>query len=446
MMKRNQNMKDSGVEWLDMIPRHWTMKQVRHFCCFTTGFTPPTSEEKYYKDEDHDWVNISDLNKKVITETGKKISQVAIDELKPALTVKGSLMYSFKLSVGKVAFAGKDLYTNEAIFSVLPSNIYEVKYLFYSFPDQIIHNSRENIYGAKLLNQSLIKEAKITFPPKHEQTQIVAFLDEKTAKIDALIEKKKSKIQLLKEQRKALINQAVTKGLDPIVSMKDSGIERDGEVPETWGLKKLKYLYDYQKGYAFKSKIFEEKGRKVVKASDLKNLTITGCSTFISECESVKYLDYSLNENDFVLSTVGSKYTVTDSAVGQLAIVPKEFDGALLNQNTVRLFKKKSTSCNDYFMFLLLQSTSFRKHLDVHSHGTANQASINVEDILNFQFYLPNINIQNDISKFLKYKSHEIEDLIVKESQKIEHLREYRQSLISEVVTGKIDVSQMVEA
>ena len=107
-------MKDSGIEWIGEIPEGWEVRKVKHYYEMQTGFTPDTKKEQFYDDEKgYDWVNISDIQDgKTIFTTKKKVSQLFIDLYTPTIIPKGSLLYSFKLSVGQTAFTGKDMYSN----------------------------------------------------------------------------------------------------------------------------------------------------------------------------------------------------------------------------------------------------------------------------------------------------------------------------------------------
>jgi type I restriction enzyme, S subunit len=294
------------------------------------------------------------------------------------------------------------------------------------------------------LGKSTIQNMFLPLPPLQEQQEIVDYLDNETTKIDTLIEKTQQKIELLKERRTSLINRIVTKGLNPNVEMKDSGVEWIGEIPSGWGVSKLKYIFNYQKGFAFKSSQFIDEGIPVVKASDIKQFTIKESNIFIDVNSELEVNHCILCEKDIILSTVGSKYSITNSSVGQLALVPSKMNGALLNQNTVKLNLKKNINVIIEYLFYIFQTRKFRSHLDIYSHGTANQASLNIEDILMFVFWVTTIEEQQQIVDYLDKETTKIDTLIEKENQRVDLLKEYRQSLISEVVTGKIDVRNEV--
>ncbi|HEC1566062.1 TPA: restriction endonuclease subunit S [Campylobacter upsaliensis] len=205
----NIESKNSGIAYLGLIPHHWEVKKIKYIYKSINGFTPDTSNASYYDNfNGYDWITISDINKKYVNESEVKVSQKYIDKFHPQVTPKGSLLYSFKLSVGLVAFAKKDIYTNEAVLSFLNTNDVDLNFLYYS-SFLIQFNAKENIYGAKLLNKELINNAFMVFPPLQEQKEIAEFLDSKVAQINSVIEKTKKQIELVKEYKNTLINEAV---------------------------------------------------------------------------------------------------------------------------------------------------------------------------------------------------------------------------------------------
>lgn len=243
-MQRYDSYKDSGIQWLGEIPSHWEIGKVKHFYKMSTGFTPPTGKSDYYSDgEKNVWITIGDLKGKIVSESSSHISDAYIKNFKPRLVTSGSLLYSFKLSVGQVAFAGTDLYTNEAIATFEKTSTVNLGYLYYSAPVFIVKNANINIYGAHILNQELIKNAIVAFPPLPEQQTIASYLDTATAKIDEAIAQQQKMIDLLNERKQIIINNAVTKGLNPNAKMKPSGIDWIGTIPEHWDETRLKYIF-----------------------------------------------------------------------------------------------------------------------------------------------------------------------------------------------------------
>lgn len=208
-------MKDSGIKWIGQIPISWEICKVKHKYVFTSGFTPPTNNDSYYdRDNGEDWVCIGDMKDRVVTETNKKISSKYIQEFDPKKVSEGSLLYSFKLSVGQTAFAGKDIFTNEAIAAFDKSCNPCLPFLYYMSQIYFIKNANYNIYGAPLLNRELINNATIVFPSLEEQQAIADYLDEKTSRIDTAIKLLENQRNDLNALRQTVISEAVTGKVD----------------------------------------------------------------------------------------------------------------------------------------------------------------------------------------------------------------------------------------
>ncbi|WP_163201242.1 restriction endonuclease subunit S [Clostridium sporogenes] len=275
-------------------------------------------------------------------------------------------------------------------------------------------------------------------PSVNEQHRIVEFLDNRCNKIDQTIQKEKQVIEKLKEYKQSVITEAVTKGLNPNVKLKDSGVEWIGEIPEDWQCVKLKLKVNTTKGYAFKADIFQEKGIPLVKASDIKNRTVVKSNVFIKSEFKELYSNVELSTNDILISTVGSTPEVINSAVGQIALVPKELNKSLLNQNVVKIVPNDDVYY--LYLFYFLSTHSFRKYLDLIAHGTANQASLTLKDMLEYMITLPTISKQKEIADYLDKKCSSIDKLISDKEKVIKKLTEYKKSLIYECVTGKKEV------
>jgi|AntDeeMetagen681_2_1112603.scaffolds.fasta_scaffold05384_2 type I restriction enzyme S subunit len=221
-------MKDSGVEWLGEIPEYWVISKIKYEYTFFTGFTPPSGNDSYYDINGYDWLNISDIKNKYVYEAESKISDKAIREYRPKISKKNSLVFSFKLSIGKTAILKNNIYTNEALATFEKNKKNNIRYLYYIAPIFIPKNAKENIYGAKILNQRLINDALLLKPPKKGQQKIASYLDKKTSEIDFLIEKTKKSIQKYKKYKKSFIFEAVTGKID----LRDYKLEGGKEIAE----------------------------------------------------------------------------------------------------------------------------------------------------------------------------------------------------------------------
>ena len=219
---------------------------------------------------------------------------------------------------------------------------------------------------------------------------------------------------------------------------KDSGVEWLGEIPEHWNSCPLKFLINTRKGIAFKSSDFTDGGCRVVKASDIKEYSILESDVYLNEHFKDKYPNAVLKKGEIILSTVGSIPRVKNSAVGQVGLVPEHLDQCLLNQNTVIFTPNISLLIRKYLFYILI-SKRYRDYLDLHAHGTANQASLNLIDMLAFKSPIPPTQEQKTIALFLDYKTRQIDALIAKQEALLEKLEEKRSALISHSVTKGLD-------
>lgn len=441
-MKMNKEFKDSNINWIGEIPTNWKVGAVKHCFKFKVGFTPPTANTDFYDNDGFEWVTISDLSEKVVLNSKNKISQLAVDTYSKEIVPKGSLLYSFKLSVGKVAFAGKDIFTNEAIFSILPDDNLELSYYYYCLPTILIYNANHNIYGAKIFNQEVIKNSRLPIPPKEEQTKIAQYLDNRTGIIDDLISKKQKLIEQLKEKRQAIINEAVTKGLNPNAKMKASGIEWLGEIPEHWVICQMKHIGEVKgrigfKGYAVDDLVDEETpGRAIVLGGT--NIMKSGVIsyeklTFLSNFKYLESPEIMLRGGEILITKVGA-------GVGENAIYSYHSERVTINPN-VMLFVPNAKTKSEYINYFLM-SDFVKQNIIMESQKSGAQPAINQSFIKGMLISLPPKDEQEQIIDYI-FQSNSKIDLLNKEIiLQIEKLKEYRQSLIFEAVTGKIDVRE----
>lgn len=434
-MKTYDNYKDSGVEWIGEIPEKWKVDKLSRIFQINTGFTPSTGNNEFYENGEHDWITIRDLGGKYISESKTKLTDLAVKG--KTIIPKGALLYSFKLSVGQMAFTTKKMFTNEAIFSIFPSDELNLNYYYYLLDRILIHNSNENIYGAKILNQELIKSAKLLVPSSEEQTAIAHYLDRKTTQIDQLINQKQRFIVLLQEERTAVINQAVTKGLDPMVKMKDSGIEWLGEIPEHWISYRIDWVTNIVRGNTgFKKDELLANGEYVALqyGKTYKVDIVDQSFNFFVNSEFYKESQI-VSKGDTIL--ISTSETIED--LGHTCYYDKEQDGLLggeqilLKPNQKLLFEK----------YLYHYAKRFCVELKQYAKGL-KVFRFNTNDLKSIFIAIPKIEEQIQIANFIDLENNRIDTAISKMFKEIELLREYKTVLISEVVTGKVDVRDVV--
>lgn len=437
--KTYENYKYSGLNWIGDIPSHWETHRIKDFLSFKIGGTPSTSNESFFEGNNI-WVSISDLNNndnEFIYDSSVKISDEAIRSSNVKLISKGSLLYSFKLSVGLTAFAGCELYTNEAIASFEPNEFVDLNFLKYVFQVGFENNAVENIYGAKLFNMELIKLASFSMPiEKTEQTLIANFLDKKTSEIDVNIAKNKELISLLEEKKVSLINQVVTKGLYSNVPMKDSGIEWIGQIPEHWKVEKIKHISQVKPSNVDKKTKQNELSVLLCNYTDVyNNEFITKDLDFMKATATYDQIrKLSLKIGDIIITK--DSESAEDIAVP--AIVTEDLENVVCGYH-LSVIRPDTTKIYPKFLFRSFESDKINKQFE-HSSNGVTRFGLGSYPISNAYICLPQMNEQKEISKYLDNETSKISKTIDKINEHINFLEEYKTSLIHHVVTGKIDV------
>lgn len=435
---RYPEYQDSGVAWLGEVPAHWFVGKVKHITSFFTGWTPPTGNAAFYEGE-NPWANISDLGPKWLVEPSKRISDEAVGHSGIRLSPTGSLLFSFKLSIGQVSFAARDMYTNEAIATFPPSERLNLAFAYYALPLYVVQNASENIYGAKLLNQELIKAASVAVPSIREQQAIATFLDRETAKIDALVAEQEKLIALLQEKRQAVISHAVTKGLDPNVPMKDSGVDWLGAVPGHWEVKRIKHLVaSLEQGWSPQCEGFP------VQSDDEWGILKVGCvnggvfrpeenKTLPPELEPVPAL--GLAAGDLLISRANTR-----ELVGGAAVALKDYPKLMLCDKLYRL-RFQPNVCEPTFLALYLGTPQIRGQIELAATGaSSSMLNIGQSTILELDVAMPPVDEQRRILNVVSDQMARADTLTAEARTAITLLQERRTALISAAVTGQIDV------
>lgn len=433
-MKKYPKYKPSNIDWIGDIPEHWKISKVKYNFSFRTGFTPPSGKSEYYNDGNNVWINIGDLEGKYISDSSNKITDKAIEDLNPTIVPKGSLLYSFKLSVGKVAFTEIDCYTNEAIFSIDPDKEDNLEFFYFALPQQIIKNANENIYGAKILNQELIKNADLIIPPPQEQTAIADYLNKKTNEIDRLINDKRELLKLIGEEKIALINQVITKGINPNQNLIDSNVEFIGYIPDNWSIKKIKHIV---------SKV----GSGVTPSGGANVYELTGIPLLRSQnihFDGLRLEDVACINEDIHNNMKNSKVfsgdvllNITGASIGRCFYVDGTLGEANVNQH-VSILRPNDKVLTKY-LYYILYSNIGQEQIRKEQTGSGREG-LNFEVLKNFLIPIPKISEQESIIDYIELQCNQIDFRIKKTKKLIDLLTEYRSALISEVVTGKVNI------
>lgn len=449
-MKKYDSYKDSGIEWIGEIPEHWKIQRLKYAFDLGTGLSITKENliekgvpcvnygeihSKYGFEVDinkHNLkcvdVNYLNTSKKALMNQGEFIFADTSED------IEGSGNFTHIKSNGDI-FAGYHTITARPIKK---SNSLYFAFLFDSidFRTQI----RNSVKGIKVfsITQGILKDTCIWHPPFEEQTQIANYLDHKTTQIDTLIAKKQQFISLLQEERTAVINQAVTNGLDPKVKMKDSGIEWLGEIPEQWEVKKLKYVGNCQNGISEGAEFFGT-GHPFVSYSDVYKNDVLPKNVFGLANSNEKHQEnYSVEESDVFFTRTSE----TVEEIGIASICNHRIEKAVFAGFLIRFRPNKDLIIKEfskYYFRCFIPRTFFVKEMNL-----VTRASLSQELLKRLPTLLPSINEQQRIATFLDKKTSEIDIVIFKSKQEIELLKEYKTALISEVVTGKVDVRDVV--
>lgn len=430
MAKTYETYKDSGVAWIGEIPNNWKICRIKDEYIFQTGATPPTGKEEFFEG-DNVWISIADMKERIVYDSKKKLSDLGVQKCSMSIVPQGCLLYSFKLSVGQVAFAGCDLYTNEAIASFLTERGY-LPFLYYTAPLFIVYNANTNIYGASILNQELIKNAFIPLPPLHEQQAIASFLDKKCEEIDSLIALQDEMISELQAYKQSVIAETVTKGLEPNAKMKDSGVEWIGEIPWDWEILPIRTLFDKR----------NQKNDPIVSTERLSLSIEIGITRYADKTTNLDrfkddFTAYQLAyPNDIVLNSMN----MIVGAVGKSA-----FWGCV---SPVYYVITPKEGVNPDFYSYLLNSLKIREvyhslgrgiYAIERGNGKVNTCRLKVPyyDFAIINVPVPHYEEQIRIALFLNKKCEDIDSLILLKQEKIAELKDYKKSIIYEYVTGK---------
>ncbi|MBM7620169.1 type I restriction enzyme S subunit [Bacillus tianshenii] len=427
--------KKSGIDWLGDIPTHWNVSKVKNNYKFTTGFTPDTTKVDFYDyDNGYNWATISDLTKGTLGDTKSKISKEAVCKYKPEISKKGCLLYSFKLSLGIVKILDEDVYTNEAIATFIPNSNNEIGYLYYAAPIFIEKNCNLNIYGAKLLNQDLIKNAFILCPPKNEQLKIAEYLDIKCKGIDEIVQQKKLLIEVLQKYRQSLITETVTQGLNSNVKRKESGLDWIGQIPKHWDIKRLGFLGGLQNGISKSSEDFGF-GYPFVSYGDVyKSIELPNEISGLVNSTRADRKTYSVEKGDIFFTRTSE----TVEEIGLTSTCLETVKDATFAGFLIR-FRPTTDKLNPNYAKYFFRSNIHRKYF-VKEMNIVTRASLGQELLKKIPVLLPPEDEQKKISEFLDSKCLQIDMLIEQNKQFIKQINLYKNALIFEAVTGKIDV------
>lgn len=445
-MKKYDSYKDSGIEWIGEMPEHWEVKSFRYLFSFSRGLGITKADllqegiPCISYGEIHSMYGFS-VNPEI--QKLKCVEEAYLDTADKSLLTRGDFIFAdtsedIKGS-GNFSVLDSDIPTFAGYHTIIARllNGSYFKFLAYYFDSKEYRSQiQDSVSGVKVfsITQEILKNTKVILPTILEQQSIASFLDRKTAEIDELIADKKRLLELYEEEKTAIINQAVTKGLDPNVSMKDSGIEWLGEIPEHWEVKKLKYIILNKLMYGANESAEEENkdNPRYIRITDIGNDGKLIDETFKS-LPPEKAEDFLLTEGDILFArsgaTVGKTYHF------------KNYNGkACFAGYLIKASSNKDIISSD-FLYLFTKSGAYESW----KGSIFNQATIQnigADKYAYLDVPLPPLNEQQSIVHYIESECSKIDFKKARTEELIELLTEYRTTLISEAVTGKIKITE----
>lgn len=440
--KRYTKYKDSEISWIGKIPNQWECLDFRRLVNLQQGLQI-AQEERFYEGgiNRFEYITIKYLSSK-----NKKIDREYIENPnKKVICNHDDVLLARTGATGKVV---------TGVIGVYHNNFFKINYdrkrvlkgfLVYYLMQENIQEHFKLIAGTTTipdLNHGEFLSTKIILPNLFEQERIIKFLDKKTLEIDSLIEEKEKLIKLLKEKREAIITEAVTKGVDKDVKMKDSGIEWIGEIPVDWNITKLKYIADSERysivdgpfGSDMKNEEYVDDGVPIIQLNNIGDgVHKFNNIKYITEEKAEELKRHTIYPGDIVIAKM--------MPAGRATIVSDKFKKYIVSSDSIRL-KLNNRNNHDFIMHCL--NAYGRIQAELNSTGST-RSRINISIVKNTKIAICDKEEQERVIKHLNEKLSCIDNLINENSSIISKLEEYKKALISEVVTGKIDVRNYEE-
>lgn len=421
-----REMKDSGIEWVGNIPATWKSIQIKNLFTILSGATPTPDTDNW--DGDVLWITPADYKTKDKYVSGGKrnISQQGFNTCSTSMIPKGSIIFSKRAPIGTVAINTEVLCTNQGCLSCVSKADTCNDYYYYVMS---VGTEHFELLGSgttfKEISANSFSNCKLPCPDKCEQEKIASFLDERCSAFNCLISDIQSQIEALEEYKRSVITEAVTKGLDPDVEMRDSGIAWVGDIPAHWITHPL-YFY------------FGER----------KNKNALGLETNLLSLSYGKIIRKDINSNGGLLPESFNTYNIIEK--DDIIIRPTDLqnDKRSLRTGIARehgiitsayIAMKAIKTVNPEYFHYLLHAYDVMKVF--YNMGNGVRQGLNFSEFSRLMVFEPAIEEQNAIVSYLKEKCDEIDLAIAEKKQQIETIEEYKKSLIFEYVTGKKEVA-----
>lgn len=434
-MKQYKEYKDSGIAWIGAIPSHWQVViGKRIYSANDSGVwgNDPNGENDTIVLRSTEQAEDGTL--KIINPARRQLSA---EEQERKKLIVGDLIITKSSGssshIGKTSLIDKETEELGCCYSNFIQRIRikgNSKFYWYVFNSQFVRIQFQNLAttttGLGNLSQTLINHLLLPLPPAAEQEAIVKYLDKKTEQINQYITLQEQQIQGLQELKQSIIARAVTRGLDPKAPLRPSGIAWIGDIPCHWQVKRLKKQINFINGYAFDSNLFKIDGdTPVIRIGDIVDGKISYNNTIGVNYNS-SLSSFEIKPNDILIAMSGA--TVGKTGIASFS------DRGYINQRVGIIRTQKYR-----YIYYALNSNKFEQYIQLKSNGAA-QPNISSSLIQDYPITLPPLEEQEAIVKYLDEKTEQINLLISKTEASIALMKEFKQSLIADAVTGRINV------
>lgn len=419
--------KDSGIEWIGQIPKEWEVVTTKRLFNIVAGATPKTDNNELW-DGDISWVTPADYKTedKYVSKGRRNLSKKGMNSCATYLLPMNSIVFSKRAPIGLVAITANSLCTNQGCLGCLHNKSLNTCYYYYvmsAFTEQYELLGTGTTF--KEISATKFASFPLLSPPLPEQQKIADYLDKVCGEADEMIALQEKMIQELKAYKQSVITEAVTKGLNPNIPMKDSGIDWIGEIPEHWNQHQFRRLFEIKKNIAGKL------------GYDVLSVTQGGIRVKdLTKNEGQIAQDYSkyqlVDIDDFVMNHMDLLTGYVDCA-NQYGVTSPDY----------RVFRAIDKNLVALSYYLRIFQTCYKERIFYHlGQGVSGMGRwrLPAEQLKLFVLPMPPLSEQQQIASYLDTKCSDIDSLIAVKQQKIEELKEYKKSVIYEYVTGKKEV------
>lgn len=441
-MKRYDKYKQTGTPWIGKIPSHWESKRLRFVCEFRNGYTPSKANPDFWTDGTIPWYRMEDIR-----DSGRHLKEakqyVTEDAVKGGgLFDAGSFILATTATIGEHAVLIVDSQANQqftnlkirkSLNAVVDNEFFF--YFLYVIDDYCKSTTKTATFAA--VNIDDLKNFEVAIPPLQEQHRIVNYINNAISTYDAVISTQERRIALLEELKQSVITEAVTHGINPNATLRPSGIDWIGNIPQHWEVMPLKRLCTMNKGITFTKADIVEEGEPVISYGQIHSKDNDKVSIndelirHIPNSFVKQSVNSAVSEGDFIFADTSEDYEGSGNCV--YVDKPKKIYGGY---HTIVL--KMKSKQNKYLAYLFT-TDNWRSQIRSRVSGV-KVFSITQQIISLTTVILPPLSEQQEIVAYIEGKIKPIDASIAKAKREIELLKELKQSVITEAVTGKIKV------